>query len=182
MKRGWLIILLLSLGLNVGLGLSFLRRPALAPSLPSHGDPHLDRDFPGREQAQAFMRHRLERLTRELDLTQDQQERFWALHLESGDQVMERRTAMFAARRHLHEAYAGPDPDIHQIHRIQREMSAMQAELDSSIVDIMFKERAILTPEQRGKYRVMFPGGREAPGKGRRDGRGRHQGSHGQQD
>jgi len=174
MKRGWFIILLLSLGLNVGLGLNVFRRPSSPPKPLPKDAPRSEQGFAGREDARAFVRHRLDRLTQELDLTQDQQDQLLAIHLDAGDKIRKGRMAKVEAREKLHEAYTAEEPNICQIHMIQREMSAIQTEMDSTIVDIIFKERDILTAEQRQKYRAMFPGERKAPGSGRRDGHGRH--------
>ena len=180
MKRGWMIVLLLSLGLNVGLGANYLRhrQPPPPPPLPADehpGDPQ-ERRMPSREQVNAFMRHRLDRMAQDLDLSEQQQEQLWALHETVGREVITRRATMFEARAQLREVYRQEPLDKARMLTLQRGMSALQAELDSVVVEILFQERSVLTPEQRENYGGMFPFGQDrtprwGSHKGRRDGR-----------
>jgi Spy/CpxP family protein refolding chaperone len=66
--------------------------------------------------------------------------------------------------------------DRRQIRAATRRLSAEQAALDSLVVEIMLREREILTPEQRRQYRALVPLGRDgipgrlrAPRHGRRE-------------
>lgn len=177
MKRGWMIVLLLSLGLNVGLGANYLRhrQPPPPPEREHPGDRE-ERPMPSREQVNAFMRHRLDRMARDLDLSEEQQEQLWALHETVGREVITRRAAMFEARARLREIYRQEPLDRAAMMALQRDMSSLQAELDSVVVEILFQERSVLTPEQRENYGGMFPFGQDrAPRwgshKGRRDGK-----------
>jgi Spy/CpxP family protein refolding chaperone len=176
MKRGWMIVLLLSLGLNVGLGLNFLRpapppadpepRPAMAPH--PHGRPG---DRPPGEQ---FLRRRLDRMGESLGLSPDQEQALWTLHREAGPEVLSRRQNLQEIRRELHDFYGAGDVDRRQIRAATRRLSAEQAALDSLVVEIMLREREILTPEQRLEYRALVPLGRDGiPGRlrGPRQGR-----------
>ncbi|HOX26040.1 MAG TPA: periplasmic heavy metal sensor [Candidatus Krumholzibacteria bacterium] len=165
MKRGWLIVLLLSLGLNVGLGVNLLRRDAGAPPLPDAPEADDAGAQPDRVRVEGFLRRRLDHLSGELGLSAEQQEALWAVHAEAGERVFERRRAMRAARAELHRIFASTEPAPAQFHAAQRRISALQAELDSMVVEIMVKEREILTPEQRQLYRGLFP---EGPDRGRR--------------
>jgi Spy/CpxP family protein refolding chaperone len=175
MKRIWMIALLLSLGLNIGLGVSLWRQRAAQASAiaPVDGPGMLDEDLdPAR--TEAFMRRRLERMSARLDLADDQREAMWRLHREAGPQVMERRRAMAVARRQLGDAYAGGAVDPDSLAWARRRISRVQAELDSLVVDVMIREREILTPEQFEQYRRFMPMGRDRDHRQGRGGGRRH--------
>ena len=179
MKRGWMIVLLLSLGLNVGLGANYLRHRQPPPPPPEAPGPDDDTERPAasREQVEQYMRHRLDRMAQELDLSDEQQGRLWNLHETVGREVFSRRAAMFEARGRLREVYRQDPLDRDLLRTMQRKMSALQADLDSVVVEILFEERSILTPEQRQNYGGMFPFGADrAPRWG--SGQGRGDGSH----
>ena len=158
MKRGWMIILLLSLGMNVGLGLNLLRRPSppASPPVPALA-PGAAEDAPDPDQVERFMRHRLDRMSQKLNLDEGQRTALWHLHRDVGSDVFHRRRAMTDARSQLHEAYASTDADPAAIHAAVRRISATQSYLDSTIVEVMLQERAILTPQQRLHYHELFP-------------------------
>lgn len=176
MKRGWVIVLLLSLGLNLGLGLSLLRTAPPPPPPRADGPPPpLDQPL-DRAEVERFLQHRLDRMAVRLDLSEEQQAALWSLHLEDGGQVLSRRRELQRARAALQDLYAAGEPTLAQIHAAQQRISALQAALDSVVVEVMFHERAILTEEQRQQYRGLFATPREAP-RGRWDRGGRsHQG------
>lgn len=170
MKRIWMIALLLSLGLNIGLGVSLWRqRSAPLPDTAPMTGPGMLEDDPDPARAEAFMRHRLERMTARLGLDGEQRDAMWRLHRDAGPRVLERRRAMAAARRQLGDAYAGGGADPDSLAAARRRISRVQAELDSLVVDIMTREREILTPEQFEQYRRFMPMGRDRdhrPGRG----------------
>jgi len=165
MKRIWIIVLLLSLGLNVGLGLNLLRRTAVAPALTGphgvHAGPY-GPEFPGGlAHSEQFLRRRLDRMDGRLGLNESQRDVLWTLHREVGAEVFDRREDLLETRHRLHEAYAREEVDLDEIHRLTRQLSALQADLDSLVVDIMLREREVLTPPQRRQYRNLFPLGRD---------------------
>ncbi len=164
--RALWIALLLSLSLNVGLGLNLWRRgQAAAPDVPPPGArpgpaPEAWRDLAGDpEQTVGLLRHRLERLQRRLDLTDAQRDSLWQLHRDTGPQVLDRRRALMQARRELHGLLGTPDPDPQRVGEARRRITGLQGELDSLVVAVMLQERAILTPEQAERYRGLFPFG-----------------------
>jgi Spy/CpxP family protein refolding chaperone len=158
MKRGWLIVLLLSLGLNLGFGLHLLR---VAPQ-PSAGPPLPEREA-DQAQVERFMQRRLDRMAERLDLTVSQRDALWALHREHGEDVFARRQELQQARSALHELLSAAEPTLPGVHDAQRQISRLQAALDSVVVDVMYRERAILTPQQREAYRGLFPAAGEGP-------------------
>ncbi len=163
MKRGWMIILLLSLGLNIGLGLNLLRRPSVAAppgKAPVAVSPVAD-EPPDSAQVERFMRRRLDRMSDELSLDDRQRNQLWTLHQDAGREVFGRRRAMANARWQLHEAYAAPESDPVVIHAAVRRIGLTQSDLDSMIVEVMMREREILTPDQRRHYHSLFSFGPE---------------------
>jgi Spy/CpxP family protein refolding chaperone len=188
MKRGWFIVLLLSLGLNLGLGVSLWRQGDAPPTWPeSPGDEASPGEpgpgfLPDRDQVRSFMERRLDRMSEDLGLTDDQRSALMAIHLEIGDEVFSRRRELLDRREELQALHAADDPDLDAVHVAARALGEIQAELDSLVVEAMFRERAVLTPEQREHYRSYFPMGRERgrmsrhqDGAGHRPRRGRHE-------
>jgi len=184
--RALWIALLLSLSLNLGLGVNLWRRgQAAAPDPPPSGAagapaPAAWREGPrDPEQTVGMLRHRLERLQRRLELTDAQRDSLWHLHRDLGPQVLEQRRALMEARHALHGLLDAPAVDAGALDEARRRITGLQGELDSLVVAVMLRERAILTPEQAERYRGLFPfGGPDGrpdrgPG-GRGSGRHRH--------
>lgn len=177
MNRVWPIILLISLGLNVGLGIGLWRhhradhmppphelpRPG-APGVGPHGE------GPPAEVAELLVQRRLERMTRELHLDSTQAESLHALHRERGDRIVASRRQQRDLRHALRQLLEDPQTDWNEVYAVIARQSQLQARLDSTIARIMFEERKILTPEQRTRYHeYVFPLG--VGQGGRRDGR-----------
>lgn len=184
MKRIWIFVLLLSLGVNIGLGLALWRRPFVPPA--SMGDlrpapsdladaPFVTDDAPDAEQVERMLRHRLDRLANRLDLSVEQRDALWTLHREDGSQVIARRRQLQLARVAMQDLYAAGQPELAAVQAQQRQISQLQAALDSVVVEIMHRERGILTPEQRRDYRGLFSPQREG-GRGRWERSGRPHG------
>jgi Spy/CpxP family protein refolding chaperone len=168
MKRGWLIVLLLSLGLNLGLGLNALREPSpeSAPQFrePQEAGPEAPIDH---GQVEHHLKRRIDRMSARLDLSDDQRDSLWRLHLSDGQEIIMRRRELQQARTDLHQLFTLAQPNLADIQAAQHRISSLQASLDSLVVRVMFHERALLTPEQRQAYRGFFPKGQEGT-------RGRH--------
>lgn len=176
MRRSWSIVLLLSLGINLGLGLHLLRRaegpPAPSPTFGPGPPMPVDR-----AQVERFLGRRLDRMQDRLDLSPQQRTALWDLHLAEGREILERRLRLQEARAEFQQLFDAEQPDLAEVLAAQRHLSGLQAELDSVVARIMFRERELLTPRQRQAYRGFFPGGRDGqrgashhPG-GRRGGR-----------
>jgi len=174
MNRLVWIALLLSLGLNLGLGLSTFRRPAPTPTPPGPGVPA--RFEPGAQFGQPdtelMVNRRVDRMVDELGLDDAQREALLAIHRDAGSLILERRRRMADVRTHLRSVMTAPDAAWSDVQSVMGEHAALQTQLDSTVLDVMFREREVLTPEQLGRYQnFMFPfggHGRDDRGEGRR--------------
>lgn len=174
MNRLVWIALLLSLGLNLGLGLSTLRRPAPAPAPPAPGVPA--RFEPGERfdqpDPELMVNRRVDRMANELGLDDVQREALRAIHRDAGSLILERRRHMADVRTRLRAVMTAPDATWSDVQSVMGEHAALQAELDSTVLNVMFREREMLTPEQLGRYQnFTFPfggHGRDDRGDGRR--------------
>jgi len=171
MKRGWFLVLAVSIGLNAGLLASAfvaerwradpIPRPFLCPP-GDHG--------PGRPceiERGDFARHRLRRLADRLRLDAAQRSRMSAVIEEIMPLVIEERERVQETRLALREEYAKPEPDRPRVRSIVRELNGRQARLDSLVAESMLREADLLTPEQRARYFDAIPWEREirrAPG------------------
>jgi Spy/CpxP family protein refolding chaperone len=160
MRRGWSIVLLLSLGINLGLGLHLLRRAdgPSAPAPPFETGPPMPVD---RAQVERFLGRRLDRMQDRLDLSPQQRTALWDLHLADGREIFERRRRLQEARTAFQQLFGDEEPELMEVLAAQRRLSGLQAELDSVVARIMFRERELLTPRQRQAYRGFFPGTRD---------------------
>ncbi len=164
MKRGWLIVLLLSAGLNLGLGLKAWRGAPAAPEAPPSG-----LEVPGDPpQIERFLGRRLDRMAARLDLSAAQRDALWRLHRQDGPQIVARRQKLHAARTELQQRLTAAEISLADLQAAQTRISDLQAALDSVVIDVMYREREILTPAQRQAYRGFFPPGPEGS-RGRRE-------------
>ncbi|NNE08300.1 MAG: hypothetical protein HKN20_07025 [Gemmatimonadetes bacterium] len=195
MKRWAFLILAISVGLNLGLGIHLLRGGGVEPRN-GRTDGYRESWRPGRERTgrtpaeeeerrRAFMERRFERLAEELALTDEQRAVFQEVHEEYLPRIFENRDVAHARRDTLmlRLQSAGTKEEVQQI---MGERAEMQRAIDSLVVEAMFRQMSALDAEQREKYLAQFPWGRElgapphgpGPGRGRgsRDGRGGHEG------
>jgi Spy/CpxP family protein refolding chaperone len=152
MHRGWLVVLALSVGLNLGLlGGRFL------------GDEPRERGRhrPDRHEApfdgEALVERHLERMVERLELTDDQRTEIGTLLRETLPVMMEHRDALEAARDRLSQSYAAPALDDAAFRAAAAEVKAAQGALDSLTADVMLREAGILTPEQREENSRRLP-------------------------
>lgn len=178
MKWGWILLLGLSLGLNVGLSLklftggdagigsrppAFLHRP---PGMDGGGGPPPD--------AEDFARHHLRRMADRLGIDDAQRGAMSAVIHDMMPRILEQREAVGRHRLAIHDEYEKNDPDPAVIRESVRELNRAQAVLDSLVAETMLHEADVLTPDQRREYfRAMpwsddrGPRGRRGPGRGR---------------
>jgi Spy/CpxP family protein refolding chaperone len=176
MKRGWFIILALSIGLNAGLLFVQLSKSAddrnhalpgerAGRRMESMGPIGHPDGPPG------FMRDRLERVGDRLNLSEEQVESMSAILKDVMPEMLEGREAIRGLRLQMREEYLRPDVNENRIQELRRETATAQSRLDSIMVDTMLKEAKLLTPEQREAYFELMPfgdrggaGGREKTG------------------
>jgi Spy/CpxP family protein refolding chaperone len=178
MKRfGWLI-LLVSLGLNLGLSYRLLNRPD--PSAEPGFGPGPEEEFlrdgqhrrggfdegPGRDwresrrdsnQWRQIMEGRLDRVARRLELTPQQVEVFRTAHRSNQPRILAQRGQVDAARDHLQVVIAGEGTDPESVRQAISDLGHRQAVLDSLITETLLQEMEILSPEQRARYLQILP-------------------------
>jgi Spy/CpxP family protein refolding chaperone len=173
MKTGWWILLLISLGLNLGLGLRLVRPgpPAAVPddatALPTVWQgPRGSRPAPGDSTAwRKLMGRRLEHLTTRLELRPEQARIFQAAQATTERLRRQKRREVSAARARLRDLTTTAVIDRGAVRRAMAEMARREAEMDSLVAETLLDELEVLDPAQRARYLDFLP-----------DGAGRHQG------
>jgi Spy/CpxP family protein refolding chaperone len=178
MKRAWVLILLVSLGLNLGLAWRFYHqgradtgRSERFARGSQHGRMHSAHD----DSAGWHRLHdrRIERITHSLGLTPAQVEGFRRAQRETGRLLRERSGLVRSTRLQLLALAATEPLDEDGVRRAMAELSRQQAKLDSLVAETMLEEMHNLDPEQRTLYLKMLPlepGGAAGRGTGRRRG------------
>ncbi len=178
MKRGWIVLLALSLGLNAGLGYV---------QLSSRADDGSDRyrrsDWPGGREVQGPMSHpggppgfiheRVRRAGDRLNLSEEQIQDMSDILEEVMPELIQRREYIRDLRTQMRDEYLRPQVDEARIHELRRQTETAQSELDSIMVETMLREAKILTPEQREAYFELMPFGGDRGKHGPRMRRGR---------
>lgn len=176
MKKIWVLVLLISLGLNLGFGLRMLNdRSRSGEDRHSRrgGDAHrfqgrwADRDSIAR--GKMFDR-RLEHIAATLDLSPQQRDEFTEVHTRTGRMLMRRRGLISEKRDLLHNLMTGDEIDQEGIRQAIAELGREQAVLDSLVAETMLQEMEVLDPEQRVRYLELLSF--EKGGRGRMQGRG----------
>lgn len=192
MNRVLRLVLLVSLGLNLGLGWAVLRgREATDGPPPQAGHRWRERPAPADSAAwRRMMEHRLERLAARLDLAPDQSARLRALQEANGPLVRAGRDRIEAARQAVRRAADGGAFDDARVREALRGLRRAQADLDSLTQEFLLQECAVMNEGQRARYLELLPldpwrsarpdgpGGPDGPGEpdGRRRGGGRRHG------
>lgn len=170
MKRGWFLVLALSIGLNAGLLYSALSAPPRDSSpTPQASPPFLEGADPGpvgapgspgspaSEVPLEAMRVRLDHMTRSLGL--DERQRMDMQHVldETMPRIIAAREEVRQARRAVQTEYGADRLEPGRVHRAVRTMNTAQARLDSLVAETMLREIAVLGPEQLRRYRACLP-------------------------
>lgn len=179
MKRGWLLVLLVSLGLNLGLGYRLWQSGRQEPPAPhplAHHGPQPgpgEPDGPDAERWGDFARLRLQRMAERLDLRPDQVDRLAEAQEARGGLLHERRMKVEEARRSLHAMMQADPVDEAAVRAVIADLGRRQAAMDSLAAEAMLQELKILDPGQRERYLRLLPlqGGRSPGGIGRRGAR-----------
>jgi Spy/CpxP family protein refolding chaperone len=155
-KRWWLwIVLLLSLGVNVGilttLAVDHLRRDD-APLPASAGGPLR----PG---------PRFQNLADRLGLEGERRERFLAIQQRAFERMRAERQRLMGARLALRRELVSGSSDRARIDTLLAEVTAAQAALERALIDSLLETREVLDPEQQRMY-LRFVEERLRPGEG----------------
>ncbi len=165
MKRIWMLLLLLSLGLNIGLGYKVLTRHADPGEFMRGGSGRFGERGHGRRQHtardstawQQMSRQRLARLTVKLELTPEQVEAFTRIQQQTIPQLRQRRMTVGQIRGRLYAACmrneAGPD----SVRQVVTQLNEAHGRLDSLITETLLAELDLLTPHQREQYLNSMP-------------------------
>lgn len=167
MKKPWIwVVLLLSLGVNVGIlatiGLSRLK-----------GSPPIERgpwEGPRREQ---MLRREFAppvgRMADALGLDGEIRDEFLALQETFFRGMIEQRADLERIRRELRGEVMTEEPDEERINELLTALGQAHADLDRLLVDNVLANRELLGPEQQQRYFHMLRRVREAMGEGGRD-------------
>lgn len=176
MKKIWVLVLLISLGLNVGLGLRLLNSGPPAGGGYVRGRGESTHRSQGRwAHRDSADRHRMfnlrmERLADFLDLNPDQRVVFEKVHEETGRLLMRKRELIAERRELLRELVSREVVDQDQIRASIAQLGQQQAVLDSLVAETLLQEMAVLEPAQREQYLEMLS--LDGAGRGRSRGRG----------
>ena len=178
MKRfGWLI-LLISLGVNLGLGYRILNPPADQENFGGRGrdgEFHRGRgrsekgeEGPTREKGlrssrrdssswRQLMEGRLNRVAKRLELTPEQLSVFQSTHQENAAGFLAQRRMVNQAQDQLHSLIIEGTVDPDSVRLAIRAVGRQQAVLDSLITESILGEMEVLNPEQRSQYLQILP-------------------------
>jgi Spy/CpxP family protein refolding chaperone len=164
MRRGWFILLALSLGLNAGLLFVHFTGSADAPEFPPHergeeGAVGARGPMSGPGGAESFIRDRIARAGERLNLSEDQIKSMSEILDGAMPEMMERRQHIWDLRMQMRDEYLRPQVDAGKVQALRVETDLAQSKLDSIMVETMLKEARILTPEQREAYFHLMPFG-----------------------
>ena len=143
MKRSWLIVLLLlSLGINVGV----LATVAFRPDEPEH---HRGRPREGRD---GSPRSPTERMADGLELQGEQRRQFVELQSSFFTSFQELRSELSDVRADLHGEITRDEPDSPRVEELLEAASQLNGSLDQLFVDNVMASREILDEGQEELY------------------------------
>lgn len=171
MKRGWFLLLALSLGLNAGLLYTVLSgsgwgrrefipgpfiRDAEAP-FPPGTSPHRPGQCP--RDCEHLVHHRLGRMAEYLDLDEGLRRQMAGILEEMLPRILAERDAVQEARLAMRAEYRKPDADPARVRTLVQRMGNAQMRLDSLTAETMLLEAGLLSPQQRARYFESMPWG-----------------------
>ncbi len=185
MKKSWMLVLLVSLGLNLGLGYrlwqerSRVSEPFFRPvSVRGSGRPGFDK--PDSLWRKNMAGRRLRHMTAALDLTPDQVFALQKVQQKRVDWIQRQGHQMDELRARMRAILGNPDADPALVRAAVHDMGRKQAELDSLVTETIMAELKVLDPSQRETYLHMLPIERpQFRGSSRGPSRGSHRGAWG---
>lgn len=144
MRRGLILLLVLSLGLNAGL---------LYKALSGDGDGRRrHRSERGDVSPEAFIAHRLDRVSERYGLDEAQRARMEDVLRRFVPDVMAQHRRVTEARAGVLAQLGAAVVNEDSVRVRTMELNAAQTELDSLVTESMLREVLVLTPEQRARY------------------------------
>ncbi|MGD9548771.1 MAG: Spy/CpxP family protein refolding chaperone [Candidatus Krumholzibacteriia bacterium] len=160
MNKGWLLVLLVSLGLNLGLGYRIwnAESPGGSPGGPGPREAGEGRFTPrSPDRWREMAGRRLQHLTRRLNLDPVQQDALRAIQEEHGRRIQESLAALEEFRVELRGRMLAEEADPAEVRRAIHAMGRRQAVLDSLVTETVLQELDVLRPDQRLEYLEMMP-------------------------
>lgn len=152
MKRLLILLLMLSLGLNLGMLIKLNRSTEVQPL---RGMVNMDHSG------------RMKRMGEVLDLSPKQLKVLDQVHVDMQDDFENSRNQMQILRMELHDALRADTLDLDEVRALTAKMAQARGRLDSLITERLIVELPSLTPEQRLEYMRRMPG--SGRGRGRPD-------------
>lgn len=179
MKKGWLLVLLISLGLNLGLGFRLLGdrggpggRDGFRRTKEIRGERGRWAAHDSVARKKMFTR-RLDHMADDLGLGPEQREAFGKVHLGTGRLLMRKRVLIGEKWDLLHSLVTEERIDKESIRAAIADLGQEQAVLDSLVAETMLQEMEVLEPDQRARYLELLSFQKGGDGRGRgRGGRG----------
>ncbi len=159
MSRMARLILLVSLGLNLGLGWNVVRNLRTEGSLPRSAG-RAWRDHPAPEDTASWhrlMQKRVDRLASVLDLDPEQTAQLEQLQKTNASVVRAQRERVEAARLRVREVAAVDSGDDAVIRSALAGLRRAQADLDSLTQEFLMQEFAVMSAPQRARYLELLP-------------------------
>ncbi len=166
MKKLLVLVILVSLGVNISLGIRLWQdNHRFSPRDRSWGP--ADRPGPGGPAGadggesgvfwSGVMERRLNHVVHRLGLDQDQENAFRNTHQKAAERFLRQRNMVQEARRRLMVEASGEDFSGKRLRPLIAEVGRQQVKLDSMVTETMLQEMDILDPEQRLKYLRILP-------------------------
>ncbi len=154
MSRWWLLLLVLSLGLNTGLLWRVLeRRPEPLPPPEQAARGRAEGGVEWEKRAEA--RHR--RLADRIGLDPLRRARFLDIRREAVPTLLSLRQDVREARHELHGVLREAPSDTQRLHSCLARLAAAQGRVDSLVVSNMRRELGLLEPREREIYLSAMP-------------------------
>lgn len=181
MKRLWMLILLVSIGLNLGLGVHHWRESRDEGRTSRHS--RLERrgpdrgEWPARGDTAGWRRmsqRRMERMTDGLGLAPEQERIFRENQAQAVRRIADLRGEVSRARDRVRDLMMADTVDTTALRGALVEVGRRQAVLDSVVAETIIRDLSVLEPGQRARYLRMLPFEHDrGRGAGHRRGRGR---------
>jgi len=159
MSRWTRLILLISVGLNLGLGWTVLRSVRDGENRPPQaGRAWRDRPASGDSAGwRRMMQHRVDRLSSLLELEPDQAARLQQLQKSNAPLVRAQRERIEAARLQVRTVADAESYDGALVRGALAGLRRAQADLDSLTQEFLMQELALMTAPQRARYLELLP-------------------------